>query len=131
MLYAIATLLITSSAAPLVDELTPPPWPKGMRWERRADGILLNDVADKAVHERLEWSDRVPELGAELLGYQLELKQAECDGARAVDAASHAVETRGLEANQATLVRKLQWVAIGVPIGAALVLGGLAALGAL
>lgn len=131
MLYAIATWLITSTPARTLAELEPPAWPPSLRAERRDGGVWLDGPTAKALHVREEFLDRVPGLGREILTYQLELKQTECDGQRAVDAAAHASDTNSLEANQATLGRKLQWIAIGVPIGAAVVLGGLAALGAL
>lgn len=110
-------LAFSRSVAPVVDELTPPPWPAGMRQERRPDGsTLLNKIAADAVHVHLEHCERLPGLARELAGNRV----TEAVGIREE---LHGVQIDAMQAENAKL-RKERWSPlerVGAVLGAGVV----------
>lgn len=101
----------------LVSELRPPAWPAGMKQERLADGVKLNDVAAKAVHEHLEWDERVPDLAVTLVMSHVDEATKVQAAQHQVDMAQQAAKIDKLEQNQATTMWRLKLFGEGIAVG--------------
>jgi hypothetical protein len=121
MLCVIATWLISWAAASPADELVPPPWPAGMKAERTADGgAKLNAIAADAVHEHLEWGERVPELTREIIeSHVREAVRVQAEEHQ-VDMAQQAARVGELERERWSTLQRVGAVMSGAIVGAAI-----------
>lgn len=119
MLLAILLWSTTPTAAPIVDELTLPEWPAGMRAEQRNDGVWLNQVAADAFHLRLRFCDALPDLAREIGTVRVTEALAIQDELHQVDVAYRAVEAEQLRREHWSPLQRVGAVLGGAVVGAA------------
>lgn len=108
----------TISAAP-ADELELPPWPPKLRAERRDGGVWLDGPTSMAVHLRLEFCDRLPELARRVGDARIELATTTLTERQAVDTAAAAVERDQLRRERWPPLQRVGVVLAAGVVGAA------------